>query len=181
MNPHAVISRPVDIGHLPKDAIVVVATNRELAELAAAYDLIAATALSATVALTPGPRGSVEVQGRVIADIVQTCVVSLAPVDQHIDEPFSLRFVRASDAPPPAKRGAEVVVAPNAPDPPEILEGTTIDVGAVVEEAFVLAIDPYPRAPGVALPVEFADPADRLADSPFAALAGLADKASGKG
>jgi hypothetical protein len=101
-------------------------------------------------------------------------------VAQHIDEPFSLRFVRQADAPPPLKAGAEVVIDPAAPDPPEVLEGQTIDFRAIGEETFALAIDPYPRAPGASLPPGFAEPTDRNADSPFAVLAGLASKPPGK-
>jgi uncharacterized metal-binding protein YceD (DUF177 family) len=111
------------------------------------------------------------VEGHVVADIVQTCVVSLVPLDAHIDESFSIRFVRdRSQIPAP---GAEVVLDPDAPDPPELIDGPTIDVGALVEEHFVLAIDPYPRAPGAQLPAELAGEPDQAADSPFAALAKL--------
>jgi hypothetical protein len=85
-----------------------------------------------------------------------------------------VRFVRAgiSGVEPKLKPHVEVVVDPSAPDPPEVLTGPTLDVGAVVEEAFVLAIDPYPRAPGAALPREAVDPAGGP-ESPFAALATL--------
>ena len=37
-------------------------------------------------------RGSIAVDGRVSADIVQECVVSLEPVEQAIDEPVAVRF-----------------------------------------------------------------------------------------
>lgn len=181
MSDTAILSRPIDVGHLPAGQVDVTASEAERRRLAAAYDLVDVAALSATAALTPGPRGSIEVEGRVVADIVQTCVVSLVPVPQHIDEAFHLRFVRASDAAPAPKPGAEVVIDPAMPDPPEILDGQTIDVGALAEEAFVLAIDPYPRAPGAALPPEATETPDRTADSPFAVLAGLADKLTGKG
>jgi len=46
-----------------------------------------------------------------------------------------------------------------------------------VLEHFALGIDPYPRAPGAALPPEVADP-DASADSPFAVLAGLSKPSS---
>jgi uncharacterized metal-binding protein YceD (DUF177 family) len=177
----AILSNRVDIGRLPAEAVEIAASKNQRKQLAAAYDLVDVAAFAATVALLPGPRGSIEVEGRVVADIVQTCVVSLVPVTQHIDEAFRVRFIRPSDAPPAPKPGAEVVIDPAMPDPPEILEGQTIDVGAVAEEAFVLAIDPYPRAPGATLPSEATAPLGGAADSPFAALAGLADRLTGKG
>ena len=41
----------------------------------------------------------------------------------------------------------------DGPDSPETFSGDTIDVGALAEEFFELAIDPYPRKPGVSLEV----------------------------
>lgn len=174
MNGGTVLSLPVDAIHLPADPVTVAATEAERAALAAAYDLVAVDSLAAEATLTPGPRGSVLVEGRVVADITQTCVVSLVPVGQHIDEPFSFRFVRPADAVPAPRVGSEVVIEADAPDPPEILDGPTIDVGRLAEETFVLAIDPYPRAPGAALPEAATADDDRAADSPFAVLAKLA-------
>ncbi len=130
-----VLSCPVDVAEVRRSGSVAVdvATNEaDRAALAEAYD-VKVTAMAATATLTAHADGGILVEGRVIADIVQTCVVSLVPVDQHIDEPFEARF-----APPgsrehqPPKPHAEVVVDPNAPDPPEPLTGPTIDVGAVV-------------------------------------------------
>ena len=53
---------------------------------------------------------------------------------------------------------------------PKLFSGDTIDVGALAEEYFGLAIDPYPRAPGASAAV--ADNADRPG-SAFAKLAEL--------
>jgi uncharacterized metal-binding protein YceD (DUF177 family) len=181
VNGNAILSRPVDVAHLSEGAVEIVADAAERASLAAAYDLVAVNSLSATVELAAGPRGSVEVRGRVLAEIVQTCVVSLVPVATHVDEPFSLRFVRSADAPPPPKPGAELVIDPERPDPPEVLDGPTIDLGAIVEEAFVLGIDPYPRAPGASLPPEVTDLPESPSDSPFAVLARLGGRVKGGG
>lgn len=175
----AILSLPVDAVHLPADTVALAATEAQRAALAAAYDLVAVDTLAAEATLTAGPRGSVLVEGRVVADITQTCVISLVPVIQHIDEPFSFRFVRPADAPPAPKSGSEVVIDADAPDPPEILDGPTIDVGALAEETFALAIDPYPRAPGAALPETAAGGDDLGADSPFAILAKLAKPGTG--
>jgi uncharacterized metal-binding protein YceD (DUF177 family) len=167
----AILSRPVAIVDLPAAAVDVVAAKAEREALAAANDLVAVNVLSAEVELSQAGGGEILVEGHVVADIVQTCVVSLAPVDAHIDEVFSVRYVRdASKLPPP---GVELAVDAEAPDPPELLEGTTIDVGALVEEYFVLGIDPYPRAPDARLPAELAKDADSGEESPFAILARL--------
>ena len=58
----------------------------------------------------------------------------------------------------------------DAPDPPEVMDDTTVDVGALAEEMFVLAIDPYPRAPGAELPADGGDQPQSEDESPFAVL-----------
>lgn len=174
-----ILSRAVSVAELPSAAIEIIANEAERRALAEAYDLVAVNDLKASVIFEAAPGGGVAVAGRVVADIVQTCVVSLVPVDQHIDDTFAVRYVRDPGKLP--KTGAEVVVAPDAPDPPELLEGPTIDAGELAEEYFVLAIDPYPRAPGAALPADISDDGDVRADSPFAALAKLAKGQPDKG
>ncbi len=181
MSGTAILTRPVDVARLPAHPVEIVANATERARIAAAYDLQAVKDFHATVELFPGPRGSVKVEGRVVADIVQTCVVSLVAVEAHIDEPLALRFVRPEDAPAVPKAGAEILVDADRPDPPEIIEGPTIDIGAVAEEAFALAIDPYPRAPDATLPKELESGAGGAADSPFAILAGLRKPQTGDG
>ncbi len=185
MSESAILSRPVEVADIPDAGLEVeiVAGEHERTALAAAYDLVAVKALTASATLTRDGKGGLSIEARVVADIVQTCVVSLVPVDQHIDEPISLRFVPpgSPEAPKPAKPGAEVVISADQPEPPEILTGPTIDLGALVEEHFVLAIDPYPHAPGAELPAEAADTEKAGSQSPFAVLAGLATKRPRKG
>lgn len=178
MSDTSILSRPVGVVEPPSAPIEIVANEAERKALAAAYDLIGVKGLSAMVSVSPVPGGGVSVEGHVVADIVQTCVVSLVPVDAHIDETFAVRYVRDPGKLP--KVGAEVVVDPAAPDPPELLTGPTIDVGEIAEEYFVLAIDPYPHAPGATLPADVLDDAESTEDSPFAALAKLARGAGDK-
>jgi uncharacterized metal-binding protein YceD (DUF177 family) len=57
-----------------------------------------------------------------------------------------------------------------------MFEGDSIDVWPFVLEMLMLAIDPFPRAPGAELPGAEADApeaADSAGDSPFAVLRGL--------
>jgi uncharacterized metal-binding protein YceD (DUF177 family) len=173
-----VLSRPVAVADIQRRSDVrVTADPQERAALAAEYDLLEVLSLQATATLSSAD-GGVDVSGRITADIVQSCVVTLLPVEQHIDEPFSVRFVRpgSPELEVIMKPHAEVLVDPGAPDPPEVLDGPALDLGAVVEEAFVLAIDPYPRVPGAALPEEATD--DEGRPSPFAVLADLKRKRS---
>ena len=170
-----ILSHPVALGdiHGGLDAEIS-AGPAERAALAVEYELLEVSGLSAAVTVTAEEGGGFEVAGRLVADIAQPCVVSLVPVPQHIDERFSVRFVRpgSSELPSEVKPHEEIVVDPSLPDPPDVLAGTSLDLGAIVEEAFVLAIDPYPRAPGAVLAEDAADQTDQP-DSPFAVLAGL--------
>ncbi len=176
----AVFSRPVAIASIPPDGAVmdVSADEAERAALAAANDLLAVNALTARIELAGDGKGGVTVVGRVHADVVQTCVVSLAPVEQHVDEQFQARFVApgSPEAPRKPRPGAEVMIRADEPEPAEVIVGADVDIGALVEEYFVLSIDPYPRAPGAVPPADLAEPRDTDRDSPFAALAGLTGK-----
>jgi uncharacterized metal-binding protein YceD (DUF177 family) len=131
--------------------------------------------LTAEVKLLPVGKAGILAEGRIMADLVQTCVVSLVPVDQTIDETFSVKFLRqrSADRVPPPKAGEEIRIDAEAIDPPEIVTGSVLDLGPVIVEHFALAIDPYPRAPDAVLPPEAADPGGPDEDSPFAALAAL--------
>ncbi len=160
MNQHAILSHRYDTADLPAAGaeVTIAAGPAERTALAEAYDLLAVDGFTATVTLTRTDGARVAVAGRVVVDIVQACVVSLEPVAQHIDKSFQIDFVPAESAERQAAR--EVAIDPNAPDPPEVMEGTTVDVGALAEEMFVLAIDPYPRAPGAEMPADGSDEAE---------------------
>ena len=141
-----VLSRPVAVAGIHgRLDVTVTADPQELAALAREYDLLGVGHLTATIVVTAGLDGAVFVEGNLDAAIEQACVVTLAPVAQKIDEAFALRFVRpgSPDVVEP-KPHEEVVVDPAAPDPPEILTGSTIDVGAIVEEAFRPGHRPLP-------------------------------------
>ena len=172
--PAAILSHRYDTVHLPATGaeLQIEARDEQRAALATAYELVAVDRLLATTVLEPAAGGLVTVSGRILADIVQSCVVSLEPVPQHIDETFEVRFApaEAGEPQPAAEAHREVAVDPDAPDPPEPMDGTSIDLGALVEEMFVLAIDPYPRAPGAELAADTGEPPDSEPESPFAVL-----------
>lgn len=170
-----ILSRQVAVATIPATGIEhrFEATDDERSRLATAYDLLSVGSLTATLLVSAEGKGGVAIEGRVEADIVQACVVTLEPVPQAIDEPIALRFAPMGTL--EAEEGAGPILDPGVADPPEPLPGPVLDLGAIVEEHFALAIDPYPRAPGAELPAAAAD-ADDPADSPFAALAGLRDK-----
>jgi hypothetical protein len=142
--------------------------------IADALNLQAIHSLTADVRVMPVGRTDYIVEGHLRAEIVQTCVISLVPVEEAIDEPLSVRFSRAARGSEGALGpGAEIHVDLSAGEPPEPLVGSSIDLGPVIIEHLVLAMEPYPRAPGAQLPPEAAASLDGDDSSPFAALARL--------
>jgi uncharacterized metal-binding protein YceD (DUF177 family) len=140
--------------------IEVVADAAECAALAVRMQVPAVLSLSCRFKLTAGQGGSIAAEGALRARVTQLCVVSLEPFDSEVAEDFRVRFV-------PAGRESDDE-DPEAED--ELpYEGATIDLGEAAAEQLALALDPYPRAPGAALPGE----AEPGSDSPFAALARL--------
>lgn len=105
------------------------------------------------------------------AEVVQPCVVTLEPVTQTIEQNFSRELHLTHVA---RHRPELVELSPGAgeDEAPEEIESTRYDVVGPVLEEFSLAIDPYPRAPGVT----FAQPADTKPESPFAVLKELQQK-----
>ncbi|MDP1874594.1 DUF177 domain-containing protein [Phenylobacterium sp.] len=109
-----------------------------------------------------------EISGRFEALIEQESGISLEIFDQVVAGPLEVRLVPAGspNAPDP-----EIELDPEAPDPPEILDGDIIDVAAYVVEHLAVEIDPFPRQPGETF--EYVSPQDD--DSPFAVLKRLKD------
>jgi uncharacterized metal-binding protein YceD (DUF177 family) len=117
--------------------------------------------------------GGVHVSGQVMARIGQTCVVTLEPLENDLDESIDLLF-----APPPypAAKYDGADHKDNDEEPPEPLIDGKVDLGALATEFLLLGIDPYPRKAGA----EFA--AIKTADDsarPFAALEALKKRLGG--
>jgi hypothetical protein len=116
--------------------------------------------------VTRAGRDSIRVIGNVSALVRQTCVVSLEPVGNEVNEAVDLVF--AAGAPGASVADADFVL--DAPEPPEPLIDGTVDLGAIATEFLILGIDPYPRK---AEAVFEAPPAVVAATGRFAALAAL--------
>ena len=132
--------------------------------IAASLDLVALDAFTAVLAIKPWFDGA-EIAGRWSADITQTCGVTLDPFDTPLRGTFTVRVVPTGSihAPP---EDSEAIVDPEADDPPDVLEGGVIDLGAYLVEHLTLEVDPFPRKPGVV----FEPPPPDSPPSPFAVL-----------
>jgi uncharacterized metal-binding protein YceD (DUF177 family) len=144
----------------------------ELAAIAAYLELAGVKALTGEFALERWRGKGVRVTGTVIADVVQACVVTLDPVDAHVEASFERRFLPPEKLQTEAEDAGEIFVDPTAEDPPEPL-GHEIDIGEILIEELALNLDPYPRKAGVAFQAEaYSEPRE----NPFAVLAKLKPK-----
>lgn len=136
--------RPLAIGRIGATGRreELVASEAERAALARRFEILAIGLLRAELLLNPAPGGAFVAEGRLVAEVTQSCIVTLEPVEQRLDLPLALRFI---------PEGSEPSEDPEAPDEIDI-EGETIDLGEAVAEQLSLALDPYPRAPGAMLP-----------------------------
>jgi Large ribosomal RNA subunit accumulation protein YceD len=167
-------SDPVVVAQLPdvglhRDLEAGPAVRAAMAELAGLREILSA---SASLNVTPMSGGRVHVAGRVRARIGQTCVVTLDPIENDLDEAIDLIFAPPEQIPELATLVEEAAESDvEVPDPPEPIENGVIDLGRVATDALFLGVDPYPRKQDAVfdLPVVEADPEDH----PFAALKAL--------
>lgn len=142
-----------------------------LAQLAKALDLVACDRLEARYEVMPLSQGRYLLEGTLEADVTQTCVISLDPVEARIIEPFEVEF-----RPGLAVTGIAEFDALEVRDI-EPLEGGTIPVGRIVYEHLASAINPYPRKEGMELEQPSANGREGNVEAgPFAVLKQLKQK-----
>lgn len=139
------------------------ATPAECAALARRFGIHAVNRLAAELRLRPEPGGTVLVEGRLSAEVVQACVITLEPVTQAVEEAVTLRIL------PP---GASFSEDPEGPDEIEA-EGEVADLGEALAEQLALALDPYPRTAGASLDTPGGAESEQPIRGPFAGLAAL--------
>lgn len=108
------------------------------------------------------------------ADATQSCVVSLAPVRAHIERMFERELHLVSHVARDLAAHGDMAVGEADEEGPEDIESTRYDLAAPLLEEFVLALEPYPRAPGVVF--ESPSGQEDKPESPFAALKALKSK-----
>jgi hypothetical protein len=151
----------------------IVLDENQRRELAAWVDVVGINKFQARVSLRRFSSARFAYAAHLEADVVQSCTVTLEPVYASI----SLDFTRALHLVQHIKKmldfSSELSPAAGEDDVPEEIESTRYDLAGPLLEEFSLAIDPYPRAPGVAFeePAEAAEPRE----NPFAVLKALKD------
>jgi hypothetical protein len=161
------LSRPLLVARLPTGGIDVdlLATPEECAALAADFKLPELKSLSGRFHVT-STAGHVSVRGRIEAEIVQICVVTLDPFESRLEEDVEAEFAELSEDERRTDLREDIDIGDEGPD--EIIDGR-IDLGSLAAEFLAMGLDPHPRKPGVAFEFEDVDGGA----SPFSKLAGL--------
>jgi uncharacterized metal-binding protein YceD (DUF177 family) len=162
------LERIYDAARLPTDPQRITASEDECRALAWRFALVSVGSLEATITLVADGL-AVLAQGRLMAEVVQSCAVSGEELAVRIDEPVALRFIPAI---PLTAADEEIELTADELDEIE-MDGTRFDLGEAVAQTMALAIDPYLEGPNAE---EFRRKAGILSASEggaFAALKGL--------
>jgi len=183
-SPRSELERVVDLDRMAAGgaALDVVASESERAALARRFGFLGLPAFAARVTVDRRPGGQIVVDGRLKGRIVQSCILTLDPVAQDLDDTFRIVFKQGLDEERDPESGEAIVNA--QADAPEPLAGNVLDVGEIIAEQLSLAADPYPRKPGVKLEDVLPKPRGggrsggrpEQRRHPFAGLAALRDK-----
>ena len=155
------------------DAVAFAADADQRAVLAQWSEVTALDRFEVRVDLRKAGSDRFELDFTLIVDVVQACVVTLEPVPAHLERRFTreLHFAGHIRRKLPPESQGEVVLDSDLDEGPEEIDSLHYNLVGPVLEEYVLALEPYPRCPGV----EFEPPADGMPakESPFAALKGL--------
>lgn len=157
--------RPLAIEKIPATGLTetLEAKASERQSLADRFGLIELSKLQAEVTVKPLLDQTIAITGRLVADVVQTCVVSLESLPAHVVSDIDVLC-----AVPELASAHLQSLQPGDKEMEEIIDGT-IDLGELVAQNLGIALNPYPRKPGL----EFVDATyaeDRNVASPFSVL-----------
>lgn len=111
----------------------------------------------------------VRAEGRIVARLQQSCVVTSEPVASHVDEAFMLLFM---PAPKEGSPDEDIELGEEDCDV-AFYDGGVIDLGSAIADTLALGVDPYPRSASADAALKEAGILTQEQASPFAALAAL--------
>ena len=170
--PEPEFSRLIDIRKIDGKELEISATPAECIALARRFSLVSIARLAARVQLVR--EGEVVLaNGRLLAELVQSCAISAEDLPVWIDEPLALRFLSENAAAAPISEEEEL--SADACD--EIpFSGDRLDLGEAVAQSLALAIDPFATGPDAEKMRREAGLLDEGQTGPIAALAALKSK-----
>ena len=135
-------SRPVTVADLNEETeLRIEADAAERQALAGRFDLTELGSLTAEIRVVRQMGAMVHVTGQVVADVTQSCVVTLAPVASHLEFSLDGRYAPAELV---AEMEDDEEIAFEEEDPPEVIVDGRIDLGEAVAEQLALEINPFP-------------------------------------
>ena len=150
------------------DRLDLVADDEDRGAVAKRLGLVSLDRLEAHVTLGR-TREIVRADGRLLAALSQSCVITADPVTAHVDEPFTLMFV-----PGPPNGGPDEEIELGESDCDIVFhDGASIDLGGAIADTLALSLDPYPRSAGADAALKEAGVLTEEQASPFAVLAKL--------
>jgi len=111
----------------------------------------------------------VRAEGRILAALDQSCVITGDAVPAHVDEAFEVAFLPEPEV---ARSEEEIELDPTDCDV-VFHDGSTIDLGSAIADTLALGLPAYPRSPGAEAALKEAGILTEAEASPFAALAQL--------
>ena len=133
----------------------------DLQALAERFGWVAINKLAVELTVRKVARNCWDVSGRINAEIIQSCIVTVAPLAESIDFQIDERYVRFDD------KMDEVEVRLDGAEP---LKNGAIDIGELAVQSLGLAATDWPRVENA--PDSYSV-GDQRSDHPFAGLSAL--------
>ena len=147
---------------------------QERADIAKTLDLLSFDSMRMEYRLHRSGRSRFKLTAHLFADVKQSCVVTLEPLESNIDEQFEIEFWPPEEVALLEAEAEEEGMEVPLEGPEPIMEGR-IDVGQLAYEHFTAALEPYPRKSGASFDWQDPriDPSSEGDDKPFAELVRL--------
>ncbi len=172
--PYSYVVRIRDIPASGMD-LTIVADDPDRERIAEALAIPAVKQLRADIRLEPADGQAVRVRGELKGEVVQTCIVTLDPVEQVVEESLDVMFL--PDEALEIDSGKTIQLDPLQDDDFELYRDGRIELAGYLTEHLALGLDPYPRNPGTDFPAHIEDDtSDQV--SPFESLKQLKDNKS---
>src|SRR5690348_5502330 len=172
---HLALSRPLRVDEIRDESSGSVETTAsERTVIAKLLDLRGLEGLALTYRLVRAGAGRRRLKGGLKAKVIQTCVVSLEPVESTREVPVEIEFWPEAMIVAHAER-EDGQGAPALAEWPEPIREGRIDLGPLIYETLATSLEPYPKREGVSFEwsQEGEAPNREPRTSPFAALGAL--------